>query len=368
MINFFEPTIGEEEMNEIRDLLHNKEFGTGKGVKEFERALKRYLGCEHVVALNSATNALYAVLKAKNILPGDRVAVSAFGWPSVAHAITFCGATPVFVDVDYNNFNMDPMVLDNKLQDDNIKAVVPVHCNGQPCDVWGIEDIAIDHDVEVVWDGSSALGSRYGNGLVGFEGTVVFSTRGNNVITTGEGGFVATNDLMIANWVRNERDMGIMGVMDADTRMRKAFLKPALDFRMSDINAVLGARQLSLIDKFMKRRREIAEFYDDQFKKVYGITTQEKMDNTSRNNQAYVIRCDKEEICERIMAKLWEAGIGCEVGGYSIPDTDAYGIYGNCENAKKLEMKSISLPIYPKLGIKEMQEVAKVVKDTVRAA
>jgi len=230
----------------------------GRFINEFETAFASYCGVRYAVATNNGTSALHVALVALGLKPGDEVIVPSLTYIATANAVHYCGATPVFVDNDIHTFNMDVNAIAAKITP-RTKGIMPVHLYGHPVDLDPVLKLAQDHGLFVVEDAAEAVGARYKGRNIGGHGTcATFSFFGNKIITTGEGGMVTTNDNELASRLRLLRGQGV------DPQRRYWFPEIGYNYRMTNIAAAIGLAQLECIDVHVKRRKAIADGYNQR--------------------------------------------------------------------------------------------------------
>lgn len=172
-------------------------------MKELEDKITEYLGVKYAIAVTNCTSALHLALLSIGIKKGDDVLVADFTFPATGHVVLYCGAKPIFVDVNFKTYNINLRLIEEKISD-KIKVIIPVHTFGQPADMDAIMEIAEAHNLKVIEDAACALGARYKNECAGTIGDIgCFSFHARKGITTGEGGMVVTNNKNLAEKIRN---------------------------------------------------------------------------------------------------------------------------------------------------------------------
>lgn len=315
MIPVQRPYLGQEELDAVKKVFDSRWLGMGSTVKEFEDALRKYLGVKHVVAVNTGTSALHIALDALDIGEGDEVIVPSLTFVASVQAIIACGATPVFCDIDPNTLNVDVVDIARKISP-KVRAVMPVHYGGLACEMDELLEIATRHGVKVIEDAAHAFGSSYKGRLVGTLGDVTcFSFDPIKNITCGEGGAVVTDDDNVAQRLIQKRILGI----DNDTWSRYRnernwfyeVVTPGYRYHMSNINAAIGLAQLDRCDLFRRRKSEIVRRYDQAFCDLPGL--QLIVHNLDETFPFFYIVRVKDGRRDALMARLKEKGIGCGV-------------------------------------------------------
>ncbi|TVZ79667.1 DegT/DnrJ/EryC1/StrS aminotransferase family protein [Streptomyces sp. BK340] len=253
------PTLGGRELEYVTETVRDEWISSqGPFVKRFERSFADYNGISHGVACSSGTAALTLALRALDIGPGDEVIVPEFTMIASAWAVTYTGATPVFVDCA-DDLNIDVSKIEEKITP-RTKAVMPVHVYGRRCDMDAVMDLAHQYNLRVVEDSAEAHGIRPVGDIA------CYSLYANKIITSGEGGICLTDDSRLADQLAHLRAMAF--TKDHSFLHRKL----AYNFRMTSMQAAVALAQVERIDDILARRREIESRYDQGLKDVRGIT------------------------------------------------------------------------------------------------
>lgn len=272
---FSKPSISEEDIAAVADVLRSGWITTGPRNAEFERAFCKYTGSRHAVALSSATAGMHLLFKALGIGPGDEVVTPSMTWVSTVNLITLCGATPVFADIDPDTLMITADTVKPCLSG-RTKAIVPVHFAGAPVDLDPLRKLAEEHGVFFIEDAAHAVGTEYRGRRIGAEGTAVFSFHPIKNITTSEGGMVTTDDDVLAERVRRLKFHGL-GVDAFDRTLQgrspqAEVLEPGYKYNLPDMLAVLGLGQLKRLDPFIEKRERLALRYQEHFKAMEGVS------------------------------------------------------------------------------------------------
>jgi UDP-4-amino-4,6-dideoxy-N-acetyl-beta-L-altrosamine transaminase len=369
-----QPTINQEEIEEVIDTLKNNWLTHGPKTIQFEKQLAEYLGVKNVISVNSCTAALHLSLLAFGIGKGDEVILPPYTFASTANVICQVGAKPVFIDVQEKTFNLDPSKIENAITE-KTKAIMVVHYAGQAADMDEIKIIADKYNLKIIEDAAHAIGSEYKGRKIGSLGNLTcFSFYATKNITTGEGGAIATNDDNLAEKLRKLRTHGIS--KDAWNRYSKEgswyyeVEECGWKYNLNDIQASLGIRQLKKLDDFTKKRQELAKIYDKKLEKIQKIVIPFK--NTDRNHvyHLYPILL-KDYDRNKFIEELTKRNIGVSV--HFIPlhlhpfYKREYGYNkGDFPVAENLYNSEVSLPLYPNLSEQDTNYIISAIKDILK--
>jgi dTDP-4-amino-4,6-dideoxygalactose transaminase len=384
-VPFHRPSIGEEEEKEVIDTLRSGWITTGPKTKKFEREFAEYCRTKYAIAVNSCTAALHLGLHVANVGPGDEVITSPITWPSTANVIVHQGAKPVFVDVKPDTLNIDPARITEYIEEQEkenrlrVKAIIPVHFAGQPCDMDPILEIAQKYNLIVIEDAAHALETEYKGRKVGNIGDITaFSFYATKNITTGEGGMLTTNSAELAE---KASVMSLHGISkDAWKRYGSEgyhhweLIYPGYKYNMFDIQAALGLHQLKKVEEFWERRKLIVEEYNHAFADVPNIVTLPDVQNGKSAFHLYVIRVKTEDLTadrDTIMNAIQGQGIGIGIHFRAAHLQPYYrrtfGFKrGDLPKAEYAADRVISLPLYPGLADKEVLYITKAVKEIIQ--
>jgi len=252
------PDITEKEIEAVSAVLRSPDLSLGPKLAEFETAFADYIGVKRAVAVNSGTSGLFLCMLAMGIGQGDEVITTPFTFIASATSIMMAGATPVFVDIDHTTLNIDPAKIESRITA-RTKAILPVEVFGSPAGFDKVCEIAQKHNLVVIEDACEALGSALNGKKVGTFGKMsVFGFYPNKQITTGEGGMILTDDDDLADICLSLRNQGRGKNGSWLSHERLGY-----NFRLSDVNCALGIVQLSRIEQFKAKRRQVAKCYQE---------------------------------------------------------------------------------------------------------
>jgi len=331
-------------------------------VRSFEEGLKKYLGVKHVFAVSSCTSGLMLLFKSLG-LKGE-VILPSFTFSATGHALLWNNLKPIFVDVDPKTYNLDPLKVEEAITDDT-SAILGVHLFGNPADIEKLEAIAKNSGIRLFFDTAHGFGSKYkGQPLGNFGDAEVFSMSPTKLLTAAEGGIIATNDEKIAYAVRIGRNYADPG--DYNTQFE------GLSARLSEFNAILGLKSLTMLDENVEKRQKIANLYIKGLKDIPGLFFQDiKADNRSSykdfsvfvdsgefelNRDQLVMVLEKENI---ITKKYFHPPLHKQKAfSQYFKEFDA-----KLSNTNKLSECSISLPLFSHMELEDVLRISKVIKN-----
>lgn len=371
------PEIGEEEIGEVVDCLRSGWVTTGPKTRQFEQDFGAYLGGGiETVSVNSATAGLHLALEALGIGPGDEVILPTMTFTATAEVVRYLGAHPVFVDVDPVTLNLEAGAIEAALTP-RTKVVIPVHYAGLACDMDAILALAAAHGVRVVEDAAHAFPTLYKGRLVGTLGSdvTVFSFYANKTMTTGEGGMVVTRDPALAARVRLMRIHGIK--QDAFARYTSTtpawfyeVVAAGFKYNLTDIAAAIGIQQLRKIDRFLDRRKALAQAYAEGLAGLPLQLPAVAEPGSSHAWHLYVVRLTEGARLDRdeLIGKLSQRGIGTSV--HFIP-LHRHPFWRDSCNlspqqfpvAEASYQSMLTLPLYTKMSDDDQQRVITAVRE-----
>jgi perosamine synthetase len=374
MIPYGRQSIDEDDIRAVVDVLRSDWLTTGPKVVEFEQSFAEFVGAKEAVAVNSGTAALHAAMFALKIEPGDEVIVPAITFAATANCVVFQGGTPVFADVNPDTLLIEPEQVESKINS-RTRAVVAMDYAGHPADYDRLRNITDKHGIALAADACHALGAEYKNKKVGTLADLnIFSFHPVKHITTGEGGMITTDDTELARKMRIFRNHGIT----SDHHQREAtgswfyqMVDLGFNYRLSDIQCALGISQLRKLPKWLDRRRQIAQQYNQAFAQISAIRPLHVEDYIIHAYHLYVVQLEDrftEIDRDKTFSHLRQKGIGVNV--HYIPVhlhlfyQKRFGTFpGLCPQAEAAFDQIISLPIFPDMEDRMVNRVIDVIRD-----
>ena len=369
--------IDEEDIEAVTKALKSDYLTTGPKIKEFEDKFSDYVDAKYAVAIANGTAALHAATYAAGIKEGDEVITTPITFAATANSVLYQNATPVFADIDPKTYNIDPESIKVKITE-KTKAIIPVHYTGQPCDMDKIKEIAAKNDLIIIEDGAHAVGAIYKKQEIGSIGDMTtFSFHPVKNMTTGEGGMITTNSKELYDKLIRFRTHGIIKseseyINESHGPWYHEQQGLGYNYRITDIQAALGITQLRKLDKFLERRREIVNKYNNEFKGTDGLIIPEQLENTNSAWHIYVLQLELEKLTadrREIFKALRGKNLGVNVHYlpvYYHPYYQRLGYKkGICPNAERLYERIITIPLYPKMTDEQVNEVVIRIKNVI---
>lgn len=368
--------IEEDEIEEVTAVLKSDFITQGSRISEFERRFADYVGSRYAVAIANGTAALHAAVFAAGISRGDEVITSPITFAASANCILYQGGIPVFADILEDTYNIDPVEIKKKITP-LTKAVIPVHFTGQPVDLDEVHRIARKYNLIVIEDAAHALGAKYrGQRIGGLSDMAIFSFHPVKHITTGEGGIVTTNNREFYEKLILFRNHGITRDRDKLTRDEGPWYYEmealGYNYRLTDLQAAMGIKQLAKSEKFINLRRKYVQIYNEVFKDIEEVIIPYEKPGCDSSWHIYVIQLRTEMISvgrKEIFAALRAENIGVNVHYlpvYLHPYYRELGYpQGLCPKAERLYERIITLPLFSKMTGQDVADVISAVKKVI---
>ena len=384
MIPYGKQDISAEDIDSVVAVLKSDYLTQGPQVPLFEKTVSEYCGAKDAVAVNSATSALHIACLALGLAKGDRLWTTPITFVASANCGLYCGASVDFVDIDQSTYNICADKLEQKLiiakKNKSLpKIVIPVHFAGQSCDMKRIHELSLQYDFKVIEDASHAIGGSYLGKAIGgcqYADISIFSFHPVKIVTTAEGGIATTNDLVLSEKMRLFRSHGITrdpSFMENESEGDWYYEQTGLGFnyRMTELQAVLGVSQMKRLGSFVTRRHALQERYDDLLGGVPLRTPYQSPDSYSALHLYPIVlelnRLKKSR--KQIFTELRDSGLGVNVHYIPVhtqPYYKAMGFrLGDFPQAENYYQRAISIPLYQGLTEEQQDRVVGTLKRVI---
>ena len=370
--------IDEKDIEAVAEVLRGPYITCGPYVEKAERELENCIGVKHAVVCSNGTAALHCACLAAGIGPGDEVITTPMTFAASANCAVYCGAKPVFADIDPDTYNIDPQSIRDHITP-NTKAVVAVDFTGQAVKIQEIREICDEYGLVFIEDAAHAIGTKYKGSCVGsLADMTCFSFHPVKTITSGEGGAITTNSdklykkLVLAHAHGITHDESMMEDAPHEGIWYYEQISMGFNYRMTDFQAALLVSQLGKLNAFKKRRQEIVKKYNEAFENVPGIIVQKEIQESDTCRHLYIIRLDLDKLtCTRrqFFDAMSAENVQCQihyVPVYWFPFYRKMGYNkGLCPNAEEIYKGIMSIPLYPSLTDSDVEDVIRAVKKVV---
>ena len=378
MIPIAMPLLAKDEADAAREVILSGWVSQGLQVAAFEREFSALAGAPHASAVCNCTAALHLALVTLNIGPGDEVITASHSFIATANCIRYCGGIPIFVDIDPDTYNIDPARVAEAITS-RTRAILAVHQMGMPCDMSALSDLAKRHDLALIEDAACAVGSQ-----IRLDGQwdcigkphghiACFSFHPRKVITTGEGGMLTTAIAEFDGTIKRLRQHG-MTVPDTVRHSSphvifENYLDVGFNYRMTDVQAAVGRKQLQRLPELVARRREHASRYAELLGNIEGLRLPAEPDWARSNWQSYCVRLPDRVDQKEVMQHLLDQGIATRRGIMCAHREGPYLNERQRHDLRESELAqdhSILLPIYAQMTEDDLQRVATALKAEVQ--
>lgn len=376
-ISYGKQYIDKDDIAAVTEAMLSPELTCGPRIAELERKLCEVTGAKYVVAVSNGTAALHLAAMTAGFQEGDEVIVSPITFAASANCILYCGAKPVFADINPETYNIDPGSVE-KLITSRTKGIVAVDFTGQSIEQDAVRDICTEHGLVLIEDAAHAIGTRYQGQPVGSMADMTcFSFHPVKTVTAGEGGAITTNDIEKYHRLLRLRAHGITRnreemVHPTDARWYNEQVELGFNYRMTDIQAALLLSQLEKLPRFARRRKEIVEKYDRAFSGMPELKVQREIPESDTVRHLYILRLNPDMLnCDRrdFFDALWAENIRSQVHYLPVYRHSYYEKLGYekglCPNAEAYYREAMSLPLYYDMTDADVEDVIHAVRKIV---
>ena len=370
--------IDENDIYAVDEVLRSDYVTCGPKTQELERSLEQYTGARHAVAVSNGTAALHCACMAAGIGAGDEVITTPLTFAASANCALYCGAKPVFADVEEDTYNIDPKSIEDKITD-KTKAVVAVDFTGQAVKHREIREICDRHHLIFIEDAAHAIATTYNGVQVGnLADITTFSFHPVKTITGGEGGAVLTNSDELYQKIQLVHTHGITHdpvLMEEPVHEGPWYYEQIMlgyNYRITDIQAALIVSQMKKLDQFKARRKQIVKMYDEAFAQIPEIIVQKEIAESDTCRHLYIIRLDTEKLsCTRreFFDAMSAENVQCQIHYvpiYWFPYYQKLGYKkGLCPVAEEVYKGIMSIPLYPRMTDQDVSDVIHAVRKVV---
>ncbi len=366
------PVLDEREVEAVRRVILSGWVTQGPEVAAFEQEFADFVGAAHACAVSNCTTALHLALLAVGVKAGDEVITVSHSFIATANAIRYCGAVPVFVDIEADGFNIDPELIEAAITS-RTKAIICVHQLGMPCDLRRVVDVAAVHGIPVIEDAACATGSeilwkgRWEKIGKPHGDIACFSFHPRKVVTTGDGGMLTTSnpeyDRKFRLWRQHSMSVNDTVRHGSKRVIYESYPELGFNYRMTDMQAAVGREQLKRLPEIVARRRDLAERYTRQIADIDGLRPPAEPAWARSNWQSYCVTLPDGQDQQDIMQMLLDCGISTRRGIMNSHLEAAYGepnthrISGDLNNSVTAQNTTVILPLFVQMSDADVNEV-----------
>jgi perosamine synthetase len=364
-IPIIQVALDKDEIAEMVTVLRSGKLREGPVCRKFEDRFATFVGARHAVSVSSGTAALH-IAYAALLEPGDEVLVPSFTFIATASMVAMVGARPVFCDVDPYTCTLDVQDAQQRITA-RTRAIAPVHLFGNPCDMDAITTLADEHGLKIIWDAAQSHGARYDGRDVGsFDDVVCYSFYPSKNMTTAEGGMITTNDEALYQKMKLLRSHGQAG--------KYYHTMLGFNYRLTDIMAVLGLKQLEKLDDWVQRRRANAHYLTEHLADIPRVQTPVEQPRGESSFNLYSIqldleqfRCDRDEFVRLLNAENIGATVNYPRSLHQQPAFSEIAGDVHLPVSEDLSQRILSIPVHPRLSQDELDLVVEAVYKVVHA-
>lgn len=352
MIPIGRPEFGKEELQLVSECVKGGWVSSrGQFVSRFENDFADYCGTKYAVAVSSGTAALHLALLAAGVKAGDEVIIPSLGFVAASNAVKYCGATPVFAEIDKDTWCIDASMIEEKMTK-NTKVIIAVHLFGNPCEMGSIMDAADKKDIVVIEDSAQAHGAEYAGKKCGSLGDIsCFSFFGDKIISTGEGGAITTNNKTLYEKVNFLLGQGTSG--DKNYKYEEI----GYSYRLTNLQAALGVGQLKEIERFIEIRNKIAKAYGDKLAVSNKIRLQTETPSSKRVFWSYGILVDSG-VRNGLIEELRLKGIDSRPFYHPLHKLPMYPSGYNLPVSENVSAQGLRIPMFTGLANREIKFIS----------